>query len=284
MKNTRKLIPAIAMLLVSAVMMSTASFAWFSTANTAVAEGMQVKATAAGGLAIASYTGAAASPTEPGKETFASSAEVVWTNGSDNTALTPVSHGGGTKWYTNKSDSVDESTAAEAYKLFDGALGNGGYLHTKWQVMALADKTNQGLAINELSIALSGSGETATTEKLNEALRIAINVGTNWFYLAPARDSALASAYNHVKSDGSGTETYEERPASGKKTADYAGTLTFGTSSPIIISDTLTAETPLNVDVYIYYEGEDVSCQTVYANNLKTTEITITFGTVTVTP
>lgn len=44
MKNTRKLIPALAMLLVSAILMTTASFAWFSMNTTVTATGMQVTA------------------------------------------------------------------------------------------------------------------------------------------------------------------------------------------------------------------------------------------------
>ena len=44
MKLTRKLIPAFAMLLVSAVLMSTASFAWFSMNQTVTASGMSITA------------------------------------------------------------------------------------------------------------------------------------------------------------------------------------------------------------------------------------------------
>ena len=40
MKLTRKLIPAVAMLIISAVMMSTASFAWFTTNTTVTANGI----------------------------------------------------------------------------------------------------------------------------------------------------------------------------------------------------------------------------------------------------
>ena len=47
MKATRKLIPAFAMLLIAAVMMSTATFAWFSTNATVTATGMTVTAKAA---------------------------------------------------------------------------------------------------------------------------------------------------------------------------------------------------------------------------------------------
>lgn len=44
MKMTRKLIPALAMLLISAVLMSTASYAWFSMNTSVSAEGMSITA------------------------------------------------------------------------------------------------------------------------------------------------------------------------------------------------------------------------------------------------
>ncbi len=44
MKNTRKLIPALVMLLVSAVLMSTASYAWFSMNKSVDVTGMQITA------------------------------------------------------------------------------------------------------------------------------------------------------------------------------------------------------------------------------------------------
>lgn len=43
MKKTRKLIPALVMLLVSAIMLSTASYAWFASNSTVTAENMHVK-------------------------------------------------------------------------------------------------------------------------------------------------------------------------------------------------------------------------------------------------
>ena len=53
MKNTRKLIPALAMLIVSAVLLSTASFAWFTTNKEVTASSMEVKATTGANLYIA---------------------------------------------------------------------------------------------------------------------------------------------------------------------------------------------------------------------------------------
>ncbi len=52
MKNLRKFIPALAMLVLSAVLMSTASFAWFSMNTEVEVNGMKVKAQADGNLII----------------------------------------------------------------------------------------------------------------------------------------------------------------------------------------------------------------------------------------
>ena len=52
MKKMRRLIPAIAMLLVSAVMLSTASFAWFTMSTNVTATGMQIQAQADSSLVI----------------------------------------------------------------------------------------------------------------------------------------------------------------------------------------------------------------------------------------
>ncbi len=52
MKNTRKLIPALAMLLVSAILMSSSSFAWFSMNDSVTATGMAIKATTEGSIVI----------------------------------------------------------------------------------------------------------------------------------------------------------------------------------------------------------------------------------------
>ena len=53
MKKFRKLIPALALLLVSAVLMSTASYAWFSMNNKVTVTGMEVKTQVSSNLLIA---------------------------------------------------------------------------------------------------------------------------------------------------------------------------------------------------------------------------------------
>lgn len=70
MKKMRKLIPAFAMLMIAAIMMTTASFAWFTMNETVTATGMQVQAKASGNLLIstskmnAAYIGMTANATD----------------------------------------------------------------------------------------------------------------------------------------------------------------------------------------------------------------------------
>ena len=52
MKKMRKLIPAFAMLMVAAIMMTTASFAWFTMNETVTATGVQIQAKSDGSLII----------------------------------------------------------------------------------------------------------------------------------------------------------------------------------------------------------------------------------------
>lgn len=52
MKKMRRMIPAFAMLMVAAIMLSTASYAWFTMNEQVTASGMQVQAKAAGSLLI----------------------------------------------------------------------------------------------------------------------------------------------------------------------------------------------------------------------------------------
>ena len=56
MKKFKKLIPALALLLVSAVLMSTASYAWFSMNNKVTVTGMEVKTQVSSNLLIAKDT------------------------------------------------------------------------------------------------------------------------------------------------------------------------------------------------------------------------------------
>lgn len=104
MKNMRKLIPALCLLLVSAMMLGTSTFAWFSMNTKVTATGMVVQAKAEGGLLISS-----------------THQDGTWSN---RTAITlskgvqmlPASTANGATWYHAHSTDSNNSTAiAEGY-------------------------------------------------------------------------------------------------------------------------------------------------------------------------
>ncbi len=87
MKKFRKLIPALALLLVSAVLMSTASYAWFSMNNKVTVTGMKVKAKAEGGLLVSATAQ---------NNTWSNSATVLL---GKEVQLLPASTSDGATWY-----------------------------------------------------------------------------------------------------------------------------------------------------------------------------------------
>ena len=92
MKLTRKLIPAFAMLLIAAVMLTTASFAWFSMSTRVTANNMSVTATTPASLEISANN-----------SDWAYSANATTPEG---TKLNPVTLHTDGKWYVPTGDNV----------------------------------------------------------------------------------------------------------------------------------------------------------------------------------
>lgn len=93
MKNARRLIPVFALLLVTAIMLSTASYAWFTMNESVTATGMQVKAKASGNLLISENKMTAADQT----------ITVALTNRGTNSDIIPVTYDAGWKVPTDAS-------------------------------------------------------------------------------------------------------------------------------------------------------------------------------------
>lgn len=124
MKKMRRLIPAIAMLLVSAVMLSTASFAWFTISTEAQATGMTVSAKASSSLLIVN----ASEGSDSAETKFLNSTGIATFTGKG-TNLQPATHDAGQLgtdtasgdavkspsglvYITNTDDVIDPSTGA----------------------------------------------------------------------------------------------------------------------------------------------------------------------------
>ena len=125
MKATRKLIPAFAMLLIAAVMMSTATFAWFSTNATVTATGMSIKATSENTFVVIK-TG----DTKPQNSDFTSD-NITADAGMNGAAVSLIPtaaevDGSSLKWYKGKSTSstVSRPEGENGYTetLIDGTI------------------------------------------------------------------------------------------------------------------------------------------------------------------
>lgn len=277
--NFKKLIPAAGMLAVSATMLATSTYAWFSMNTQVTATGMQVKAQAEGGIVISN---------ESGSDWKAS------TTASHNTVaeLAPISTANFTNWYHAKSDDANSAKAGQAagnysnysstMKVADGIgyndADNDGtkddgevthYLLNKFYIKSSAEEINSAtLKINKVT-----ATGASTSAELDKSLRIGINIGGANYIYAPVDGATLSytvagtTATTATASSGTGIVN---TPASGvAKIPDNTAVISQSSDNKAI-----------EVLVYIYFEGEDSNCK---SNNITTTldtlQVEVTFGT-----
>lgn len=147
MKKMRKLIPAFAMLLVSAIMMSTASFAWFTMNDEVTATGMNIQAQATGSLVIGDAP-----------LFYNNDQPSVGLNGDTTTLLKPITWDDG--WKVANGDKVDMHTGKVDGDLVSAGtidLENNPYFVDRDIYIGSAGDTlyNQAITINMSAIATS---------------------------------------------------------------------------------------------------------------------------------
>lgn len=240
MKFTRKLIPAFAMLLLSAVLMSTASFAWFSVNTQVTAQGMNVKAKAEAGLSIASAP--AGTYGIDANSATATTAE-----------LKPGSTSDLANWYHSTSTSTSKPNTGAAY---EAATEGTHYVKHSFYIRSTAAE-----ALNFTSLDVKSVTATGALQALSKALRVGIKVtGADKTYIyAPV---AGATTGYTVHGDVAVTA--------------LAGTAESKTSVNSVPANT---ENGLVVEVYIWFEGEDAACvSNNIVADLETIAVSVVFG------
>ena len=183
-KLNRKLIPAFAMLLLSAVLMSTASFAWFSSNGKVTASGLAVSATAPAALWISADN-----------STFGTTATFTTTK----TELSPVTDDIGTNNATNAANWVFHTLTQKGMGLIDNAgkidgeelsstnLGEGE------NALGITDTTNYICQPFYLRLEGANDGTSEGTEKADISVKVTVDkkagtpdniwqAPTNFFY------------------------------------------------------------------------------------------------------
>lgn len=259
MKALKKLVPTICMLLVSAVLLGSSTYAWFSMNTQVTATGMSVKATTSKNLVISNAAGG----------TFAASAESIYTT---TVTMKPASTADGKAWFT-----MENGTGVD----LDGAANTGAAFVTASPTALTSADANPGtIAVAQYSYYVKTDGASDATfdklyvksinvtgddgDALSKALRIAVVCGENAFIYNPL----------------GGTATYKGVVATGT-----VGTDTVFSTNDVTLSAVNTpnnslgavSTTATEVKVYVWYEGQDANCKTANTLTIKTLSISIGF-------
>jgi hypothetical protein len=306
----KKLLPAFGSLMISAAMLSTSTYAWFTMNKDVEVKGMQMKAQAEKGILINEMAGMDEGTW--GKEALAGQAAAI--------ALRPASTANFTSWWHANSKITSNEAGANGAGGVDTAntvaLGSGTYYADISSIStsgtsATAD-TNAARVINYSD----GFGGTASAYDEGEAYYIQYT-----YYIKSSTDNDLPVSKGNLKatvtatkknSDTSGTSDALDKalrvgikidsnvtifaPLADTATLSYqvAGS-TAGTTYVDVIAYKGTTATAIDgtaavtlpavtksgkaIDVYVWYEGEDANCK---SDNLTTIldnyEIDITFS------
>lgn len=201
MKKFRKLVPAFAMLLVSATVLASTTFAWFSMNNKVTATGMEVTAKAnTQYLVIAKTAEEITRTSNPATTDTLAQDKMTVTGGiaGDTTKVYPVSKNGETTltvgtvnidanaWYTANSNKYDVSGGSDADKLTNAktvTLAAGDYFRCFEFYIGLtqdstADFNGDAVASADKKLKITASAVTElTTGNVTSAVKAAVKVG-----------------------------------------------------------------------------------------------------------
>lgn len=245
----KKLIPALALLLVSAVMLGTSSFAWFSMNSTVTASGMQVTAVTNANLYIkeglvndiASITGISANLTaagtlKPAELTDAEGTVSVKVPESYTTTPTVDNAGRGNTW-TSKGTFTKTTTTSALNATADDGIGN--YIAGETLTIVRKSQNDSGRYDVNAVVTITLGAES----NLNKALYCGFLVGNTFTQKAADNPSASTSA-----------------------------TFTFNN-----LLSNVADNTAQQITFVVWYEGEDANCTSNNAIDVSTNTVAIEF-------
>lgn len=277
----RRLLSAAGMLAVSAAMLSSATFAWFTMNKNVEVQNMKLTATAEQGIVIAAYTDNNA--TAPAASAFADTApvDVTGVNGEAVATLIPTYTSGkadsaesgkdasGMLWYHAASTKSNDARAyAEAgYQkvtngMSDGNSGNNYYyLLNKFQIKSPGGA--QAVYVKSVTVT-----RTDSNEAIDPSIRVMIKTDdTNTpLFFAPIG--------THTAVEGISATTAESDAVTANESISFATQA--NVSSKIFEDVAAQAE---NVEVYVYYDGEDDACKSDNITDFQTLDVDIVFTT-----
>lgn len=271
----RQLLAAIAMVLVAVIALGSSTYAWFVQAGSVTAEGMQVNLTSEGGLVIR-YVGAGDAWGVTATANMTEAPDLLPTSTKDMTQWTYAKAASSTKYY------MDENT----YKVVtsdvigeNGVIDGNPYVVKKGFQIRSSNPSiiAKGLSVSSVTVTRNDAG--AATQDLSNSLK----VGLKWTYATEGGETHTGYLIMSPLSvgQGQGTTSYQfitpgdpigDTEFVTPGAAETVGMKAAGTDA-ILLADTVNVSSdtahPVNVDVYIWYEGQDAH---LYSDNINAAE------------
>ena len=279
MKKTKVIIPALAVMLLSTAASVSGTVAWFSMNNFVTASGMNIQAKAENGIVISNEA----------KSEWKESAIASHTAAID---VYPTSTANAGEWAHSASNNADSATSNGSYSVLDlnedmGTNGVGGtgrgyvdeddddaydageatyYLKNSFFIKSSAEEIEKTIYITNVYASVTG---TSYSGELNKSLRVLVKSGTTAKVFAPVSGATLSYNYKGATAVTaiSSAATEGHVPAA---------------SQSFLGNHTIPAygDTPTQIDIYVYFEGEDANCKSTNLDvtSLDTLNVSVKFG------
>lgn len=271
----RQLLAAIAMVLVAAIALGSSTYAWFVQAGSVTAEGMQVNLTSEGGLVIR-YVGAGDAWGVTATANMTGAQNLLPTSTKDMTQWTYAKAASSTKFDMDTSSykNVTSNVIGEA-----GFKDNNGYVVMKeFQIRS----SNPSIAANGLTVkkvTVTKADDMDAAQDLSNSLK----VGLRWDYTPKTGNKEtghlIMSPLSVGKGQGTSTYTFvapgDAITGTEFVTPGTSETVTMKTAGTdaVLLENTVAVPSdtsnPVNVQVYIWYEGQDSH---LYSDNVNAAE------------
>lgn len=292
----KKIIPALCMLLISAMLMGTSTYAWFSMNNTVTAQGMKVQAVTSGGLfinnatSLPNYLDVNTASVDFNTKTV----ELKPTSSKDLASWWSASAAQASSYEKDTQNFVDISTTAktavkDASDNTTNALSNGYYLVST--VYLRSEKDFKKLQLNNVSFGAAHTGTSSNAGVLENALTVGIKV-TAWTNTTgtstpiTSNNVVLISAEQPTNESDS-TLNKRHGAITGATSIDSTVEFKYNVNTSNVVdvwtdtADNDLANAVITVEIYVYYDGQSASC---YSNALVeaikcTGDISVSFQT-----
>lgn len=248
MKKFKKLIPALCMLLISAVLMGTSTYAWFSMNTRVTATGMQVTAKSENQfLQIVA-----------GEDSFADDQALISaTAKNDKKAVRPVS---AVKSFTTDSITKLDTDSASTVK----------FAEIKWVEAYSNDPTKSGRYGDYKEVASATSTDTSNVHTLVNSFKVRLNPKTGATSAQNLKVASVTITSTNETANDALLSAVKVLIVCGDNWAIWnnAGQVSYSQASSVIASEVTTAET--TVTVYIFFDGEETVTTTNNAVKLGT--------------